>query len=413
MFSMGRDRRLPLGRPVGPRQPHVPDPGQRRRSRSASSRRIPFLVTGAGVGDLHRHRGDRDDLHQPTSCATSASSSRAGAAGRTRAPGSTSAAGARSSTSSPSSGAGSWSSTSPSGRTRSLFGDFGNDLRNTWSNPFINTFIKIGGTVAGRACRPGRSSRRSSASCSCVGALYYVVAAARQGRRVAGRGGRRDRRGGHRLTRASTRAQRLGRGGGPPSLRPRMTGHGATAMTDARERAARRAPRRARRGDAARARAGRPRPDAGPAVRRHHEPQLPGRRRRSGRPDRAVRDPPRRQRHPPAGDQPRGRARGDGRRRGRRAWAPRCSRSCGPRATSSPASSRARRWRTSTSTGRTSSAASPTRVRRFHEGPAIPGLFIPLRVVRGVPGARRGARRAGAAGVRRSPRRSGGGSSSR
>ena len=28
-----------------------------------------------------------------------------------------------------------------------IFGVFGNDLRNTWSNPFINTFIKIGGTV--------------------------------------------------------------------------------------------------------------------------------------------------------------------------------------------------------------------------------------------------------------------------
>ena len=31
-----------------------------------------------------------------------------------------------------------------------LFGVFGNDLRNTWSNPFINTFIKIGGTRPGR-----------------------------------------------------------------------------------------------------------------------------------------------------------------------------------------------------------------------------------------------------------------------
>ena len=28
-----------------------------------------------------------------------------------------------------------------------LFGIYGNDLRNTWSNPFINTFIKVGGTV--------------------------------------------------------------------------------------------------------------------------------------------------------------------------------------------------------------------------------------------------------------------------
>ena len=29
----------------------------------------------------------------------------------------------------------------------SLFGVFGNDLRNTWSNPFINTFVKVGGQV--------------------------------------------------------------------------------------------------------------------------------------------------------------------------------------------------------------------------------------------------------------------------
>jgi urea carboxylase system permease len=28
-----------------------------------------------------------------------------------------------------------------------LFGDFGNDLRNTWSNPFINTFLKFNGQV--------------------------------------------------------------------------------------------------------------------------------------------------------------------------------------------------------------------------------------------------------------------------
>jgi urea carboxylase system permease len=28
-----------------------------------------------------------------------------------------------------------------------LFGDFGNDLRNTWSNPFINTFVKVGGQL--------------------------------------------------------------------------------------------------------------------------------------------------------------------------------------------------------------------------------------------------------------------------
>jgi amino acid transporter len=31
--------------------------------------------------------------------------------------------------------------------TNPMFGDFGNDLRNTWSNPFINTFIKVGGNT--------------------------------------------------------------------------------------------------------------------------------------------------------------------------------------------------------------------------------------------------------------------------
>jgi amino acid transporter len=31
-----------------------------------------------------------------------------------------------------------------------LFGDFGNDLRNTWSNPFINTFLSIGKTADGK-----------------------------------------------------------------------------------------------------------------------------------------------------------------------------------------------------------------------------------------------------------------------
>jgi amino acid transporter len=29
----------------------------------------------------------------------------------------------------------------------SLFGDFGSDLRNTWSNPFINSFLKVGGNL--------------------------------------------------------------------------------------------------------------------------------------------------------------------------------------------------------------------------------------------------------------------------
>jgi len=33
--------------------------------------------------------------------------------------------------------------------TSSIFGDFGNDLRNTWSNPFINTFLAIGKNADG------------------------------------------------------------------------------------------------------------------------------------------------------------------------------------------------------------------------------------------------------------------------
>jgi hypothetical protein len=34
--------------------------------------------------------------------------------------------------------------------TNQLFGDYGNDLRNTWSNPFINTFLSLGKTADGK-----------------------------------------------------------------------------------------------------------------------------------------------------------------------------------------------------------------------------------------------------------------------
>jgi amino acid transporter len=34
--------------------------------------------------------------------------------------------------------------------TSPIFGDFGNDLRNTWSNPFINTFLSLGKTADGK-----------------------------------------------------------------------------------------------------------------------------------------------------------------------------------------------------------------------------------------------------------------------
>ena len=104
MFSMGRDRRLPLGGAWGQVNGTFKTPANAAIAVGVLAA-IPFIVTGAGTRDLHRHRGDRDDLHLATSCATSASSSPGAAAGRTRAHGSSSGAGARSSTSSPSSGA--------------------------------------------------------------------------------------------------------------------------------------------------------------------------------------------------------------------------------------------------------------------------------------------------------------------
>ena len=56
-----------------------------------------------------------------------------------------------------------------------LFGVFGNDLRNTWSNPFINTFIKIGGQVQDRLA--GLADLRDLVGAVVVvGALYYLVA---------------------------------------------------------------------------------------------------------------------------------------------------------------------------------------------------------------------------------------------
>ena len=48
MFSMGRDRRLPLGRPLGKRQPTLRRPPRTPGSWSAILAAIPFLVIGAG-----------------------------------------------------------------------------------------------------------------------------------------------------------------------------------------------------------------------------------------------------------------------------------------------------------------------------------------------------------------------------
>jgi hypothetical protein len=57
----------------------------------------------------------------------------------------------------------------------SLFGLFGNDLRNTWSNPFINTFIKIGGTLQeGLPAWP--IFETTVGTVLAIGAVYYVVA---------------------------------------------------------------------------------------------------------------------------------------------------------------------------------------------------------------------------------------------
>jgi len=56
-----------------------------------------------------------------------------------------------------------------------IFGAFGNDLRNTWSNPFINTFIKIGGTLQdGLPAWP--IFETTVGAVLLVGALYYILA---------------------------------------------------------------------------------------------------------------------------------------------------------------------------------------------------------------------------------------------
>jgi hypothetical protein len=63
-----------------------------------------------------------------------------------------------------------------------VFGQFGNDLRNTWSNPFINTFIAIGknpdGTpnvLTGLPAIPVFEALVGTVLI--VGAVYYLVAA--------------------------------------------------------------------------------------------------------------------------------------------------------------------------------------------------------------------------------------------
>ena len=168
-----------------------------------------------------------------------------------------------------------------------LFGVFGNDLRNTWSNPFINTFIKVGGTLQDQL--PAWPIFETVVGIVLgVGALYYVVAQRGKSDATQVEAGRRDRRSRH----------RLGDRRGP----------------------ARRAVRHARRGARPAPRAGRARPHADRPLGRDHEPELPGRRERHGR---SLGRAPRGQRHAPARHQPGGRARRDGRGGGRRAWVPR------------------------------------------------------------------------------------------
>ena len=56
-----------------------------------------------------------------------------------------------------------------------LFGVYGNELRNTWSNPFINTFIKIGGKVQ-ENLPVWPVFETTVGAVLVIGALYYVVA---------------------------------------------------------------------------------------------------------------------------------------------------------------------------------------------------------------------------------------------
>jgi urea carboxylase system permease len=56
-----------------------------------------------------------------------------------------------------------------------LFGDFGNDLRNTWSNPFINTFLKVGGNLL-EQLPAWPIFETTVGAVLIVGLIYYLVA---------------------------------------------------------------------------------------------------------------------------------------------------------------------------------------------------------------------------------------------
>ena len=80
--------------------------------------------------------------------------------------------------------------------TDPMFGAFGSDLRNSWSNPFINTFLKFNGQVLeGLPAIPVFEALVGTIVIA--GVIYYLARPAWA--RGSGRAGRRHRRGGHRL----------------------------------------------------------------------------------------------------------------------------------------------------------------------------------------------------------------------
>ena len=141
MFSMGRDGGPAARGPCGAtsatfRTPaNAADRGRHPRGDPVPARRTDrrsHVIAATGM------------IYLSTSCATSACSSRAGVAGRTRRRGSGSVAGACRSTSSRSSGAGSCSSTSLCGRRRSCSATSAVTAARYW-NPLINGLFAVNG----------------------------------------------------------------------------------------------------------------------------------------------------------------------------------------------------------------------------------------------------------------------------
>ncbi|HEY7590934.1 MAG TPA: amino acid permease [Candidatus Limnocylindrales bacterium] len=173
MFSMGRDRRLPLGGAWGAVHPSFRTPTNASIAVGVLAA-IPFLITGAGSA-IYLAIGATGTIYIAYFLCN-LGVLRARAAGW------------------PHRGAffklGSWGTTlnilaliwggvmiiniglwtDPG-----LFGSFGNDLRNTWSNPFINTFLKVNGQVLeGLPAIPVFEALVGTIVV--VGAVYYLVA---------------------------------------------------------------------------------------------------------------------------------------------------------------------------------------------------------------------------------------------